>query len=576
MPAAAKKPGQGGKLFVKNGGRLRLFFLPRLCYTIMQRFLYTAAQTTPAAEYRLPKRRRLILFCRPAASKNYRPPKNTAASSYNHTIFRGRGQDIPMRKMKKKLLCCLVSLLGLSCLFGGQAHAAFTPPFEVNAEEVYMVNLDTGIVVYAKNETVPRSPASLTKMMTALLLAENVPDLDGTQITAPGYIYDELFGLRLSTADVLPYETVTARSLLYGMMVPSGNEAASVVADYLGNGNLENFFYTMNARAKQLGCVATNFTNAHGVFGIENDHYSCAYDMYLIGKACYENPIVMEAATTPVYGMPLTNKHPTPVSAANPDIAYYIRSTNFFQRSESPIYRSEVHGIKTGSTDEAGYNLVSTATRNGETYLLVVMGTPYETDEYGYGLSFSVSAQLYDWAFDNFSVAPALDTGKPLQEVAVKYSDKADSLLLYPEESFATLLPNEADETTLQKTYILPESVAAPIHEGDVIGAVKLSLAGEELGTVALVSHSEIERSEFLYNMELVRRFVSSLYFRTVVVLLALLLVAYLLMMRRLRVKQRRRLAGQVPSQRPLEKRARRAPERGEAVVRTHDRPRRR
>ena len=112
------------------------------------------------------------------------------------------------------------------------------------------------------------------------------------------------------------------------------------------------------------------------------------------------------------------------------------------------------------------------------------MGTPYERDEYGYGLAFSVSAQLYDWAFDNFSVAPALDVDKPLQEVAVKYSDKVDTMLLYPEEPFATLLPNEADETALQKTFILPESVAAPIHEGDVIGAVRLSLAGEELGTV--------------------------------------------------------------------------------------------
>lgn len=458
-----------------------------------------------------------------------------------------------MRKLKKKLLC-LVLLAGLACLFATQGFAAFTPPFDVNADAVYMVNLDTGIVVYAKNETTPRPPASLTKMMTALLLAENVADLDGTQVTAPGYIFDELYGLNVSTADIWPYETVTARSLLYGMMLPSGNEAASITADYLGGGNMENFFFTMNARAKQLGCVATNFTNAHGIFGLENDHYSCAYDMYLIGKACYENPIVMQAATATSYGMPLTNHHTTPVSAAEPDVAYYIRTTNAFQRPESPLYRGDVHGIKTGSTPDAGYNLVSTATKNGETYLLVVMGTPYEKDEEGYGLAFSVSAQLYDWAFDNFSVAPALDVDKPLQEVAVKYSDKVDTMLLYPEEPFATLLPNEADETALQKTFILPESVAAPIHEGDVIGAVRLSLAGEELGTVALVSHSEIERSDLLYHVELFKRFVSGLYFRTVVVLLALLVVVYAILMHRLQKKHHQRKldrAGPV-AERPL------------------------
>ncbi len=446
-----------------------------------------------------------------------------------------------MRKLQKKILLCFLVLAGLSCLFAGSASAAFTPPFDVNAEEVYMVNLDTGVVVYAKNETTPRAPASLTKMMTSLLLLENVSDLDGTQVTAPGYVFDELYGLGGSTADIRPYETVTARTLLYAMLLPSANEAANITADYLGNGNLENFYYTMNARAKQLGCVNTNFTNAHGLFGMENDHYSCAYDMYLIGKACYETPGFMEAASSERYDMPFTNYHSTPEYASYPDAAYIIYTTNALQRPSSPLYRSDVHGLKTGSTPEAGYNLVSSATKNGETYLLVVMGTPYEKDEYGYGLAFSVSSQLYDWAFDNFSVSPALDTTQPLQEVSVKYGASADTVLLYPEESFTTLLPDEADETVLQKTYLLPDSVAAPIHEGDVIGAVRLSLAGEELGTVALVSHSNIERSELLYTVAQIKGFVSSLYFRTVVVLLAVLIVGYALAMRRLQRRHRMR-----------------------------------
>ena len=374
--------------------------------------------------------------------------------------------------MQKRIAACFVIVLLLCCLFCGSASAAFTPPFEVNADAVYMVNLDTGRVVYEKNATKPRAPASLTKLMTSLLLMENCADLDGTEVTAPGYIYDELFNTNSSNADILPYETVTAKTLLYAMLLPSGNEAASITADFLGNGNLDNFFYTMNARAKQLGCVATNFTNAHGRFGMENNHYSCAYDMYLIGKACYETPGFMEVASSESYDMPFTNKHPNPAYASRPDCAYIIRTTNYLQRTSSKIYRSDVRGLKTGSTPEAGYNLVSTATKNGETYMLVVMGTPFEEDEYGYGLAFSVSSQLYDWAFDNFSVTPALDVDAPLQELPVKFADSTDTVLLYPEESFTTLLPNEADETVLQKTYLLPDSVAAPIKKGDVIGAV--------------------------------------------------------------------------------------------------------
>ena len=163
--------------------------------------------------------------------------------------------------MRKKITAFLAACLLLCCLCPAQpAQAAFTPPFEVNADAVYMVNLDTGRVVYEKNATKARPPASLTKMMTSLLLMENCADLEGTEITAPGYLYDEFVGLKVSNADIWPWETVTAKTLLYAMLLPSGNEAASITADYLGGGNLENFFFTMNARAKQLGCVNTNFT----------------------------------------------------------------------------------------------------------------------------------------------------------------------------------------------------------------------------------------------------------------------------------------------------------------------------
>jgi D-alanyl-D-alanine carboxypeptidase (penicillin-binding protein 5/6) len=275
-------------------------------------------------------------------------------------------------------------------------------------------------------------------------------------------------------------------------------------------------------------------------------HYSCAYDMYLIGKACYDTPGFMEVASSESYEMPFTNKHPNPEYASRPDCAYVIYSTNYLQRTSSKIYRSDVHGLKTGSTPEAGYNLVSTATKNGETYLLVVMGAPYEKDENGYGMAFSVSSQLYDWAFSNFSVTPALDVTVPLQEVKVKYADSTDTVLLYPEESFTTLLPNEADESVLQKTYLLPESVAAPIEKGDVIGAVKLSLAGEELGTVALVSHTDIERSELLYTWAQVKAFLGGLYFRTVIVLLALLVAGYLVLLRVLERRHRMQADGYV------------------------------
>lgn len=435
----------------------------------------------------------------------------------------------------KKLCSLMAGLVLLCCLVVPGAQAVtFTPNFEVSAESVYMVNMDTGVVLYEKNAHEKRAPASLTKIMTTLLLLENVQDLAGTQLTAPGYIFDELYGMNASHADIRPYEEVNCESLLYAMMLPSGNEAASIVADYLGGGSIPAFCEKMTLRAKELGCEDTNFTNPHGLYGMEKDHYTTAYDMYLIAKACWyhEDETVREtfraAASATEYWMPLSNKHTTADPGAPEGKSYAIRTTNALMRTTSDYYLPGVAGIKTGSTPEAGYNLISTCTMNGETYLLVVMGTPYETDEMGYGLAFRDSYNLYNWAYENFSVRPALDTGVDITEVKVKYSSQTDTLMLRPADDLMTLLPNESDETTVNKTFDLPEAVSAPIAQGDVVGTVTLSLAGETIGMVDLVATKDVERDNLLFVMDKIGEFFSSLYFKVLFILVLITLGIYL------------------------------------------------
>ena len=443
----------------------------------------------------------------------------------------------------KKFFCSLLALLIISCTLcvAPASAAAFTLPFEPNADAVYLVNLDTGIVVYEKNADKKRPPASLTKLMTTLLLLENVEDLENTRITAPGYIYDELYGVASSTADIRPYEEVRAIDLLYAMMLPSANEAASIVADYLGGGSLQNFFYLMNNRAKELGCENTNFACAHGLYGMDQNHYSTAKDMYLIAKACYDlGDRFMDVATSLEYWMPASNKHPE---------GYYIRNTNRMMNPSSTVYRSYVQGIKTGSTPEAGFNLISTAKMDGQTYMLVVMGTPYEVDENGQGLAFSVTSQIYDWVFESLAVRPALDTTKDIAEIKVKYCSQQDTLKLRPADDLITLLPVESDESTINKEFHLPDEVSAPIEAGDVVGSVTLSLAGEEIGTVDLVASQSLERNTALYVVSKIGEFFSSLYFKVLCVLIAITAVLYIGFI--LWVTRRNRKMGKVDRRRP-------------------------
>ena len=137
---------------------------------------------------------------------------------------------------------------------------------------------------------------------------------------------------------------------------------------------------------------------------------------------------------------------------------------------------------------------------------------------------------LMDWVYNNFRLDNALDTGAFVTERPVKYSTQADTVKLYPKEGLYTILPNESDESTIQRTYDLPETLAAPIKQGDVVGTVTLSLAGESIGTVELIAGSNIDRNMVLYVISRIGEFFSSLYFRVLLVLVAITAVIYLVL----------------------------------------------
>ncbi|MEG0616080.1 MAG: D-alanyl-D-alanine carboxypeptidase family protein [Oscillospiraceae bacterium] len=431
----------------------------------------------------------------------------------------------------KKLLSLILGFIIIISVSLPVSAAGFTPPFEITAASAYMVNLDTGLVLYEKNADEKRSIASLTKLMTTLLLIEKVPisELDSTVITANGDLYvPPVTTPGSSTADIRPWEEVTARTLLYAMMLPSGNEAAAVTAYYVGSGNMENFYAMMNARAKELGCKNTNFTNAHGLEGMDKGNYSTAHDLFLITQECWKHEIFRTIASSSSYEMPFTNKHTAPEAGGKANCAYTIYTTNYMQKNRtSSMYREYIKGVKTGSTPEAGRGFVSTASQDGMNYITVVLGTPYDVppDEYAY--SFYDTAALDEWAFKNFSVRPALDPLSPLNEVKLLYCRTSDALQLYPTQDIKTILPKDADATVLQKTYDLPEYVEAPVKQGDVIGKVTLSLAGEVIGKSDLIAGQDVERDTLLFVIAKIKAFVKSLYFRVVLTVTAITLIAY-------------------------------------------------
>ena len=188
--------------------------------------------------------------------------------------------------MKQFLSACLaVLLLAVLLVLPAAAEETadapnLTPGFSVTAEAAYVANTDTGLVVYEKNSETPMAAASLTKLMTMILMLESYQDqLDTISITAPGYIYDYLYGKNASTADIWKDETHTLRSLLYAMLLPSANEAAYIVADYMSGSSIDNFVAMMNDEAARIGCTGTTFTDP---CGLDPGNVTTARDAYLL------------------------------------------------------------------------------------------------------------------------------------------------------------------------------------------------------------------------------------------------------------------------------------------------------
>lgn len=405
--------------------------------------------------------------------------------------------------MKKRMtIPALFCLLAMSLAL--PAGAVWQPPEgAVNAEAVYLYELTTDTLVYERAAHEERAAASLTKMMTGLLLAESGTDLSES-FTIPQELeaeFDRIQAENGSDADLKIGETVTLESLFYACMLPSGNDAASAIAYYLGNGDMEAFFARMNQRAAELGCGNTNFTCAHGLYGLEYGNHTTAYDMFLIARACRENELFMSVVTQNDYWMPLTNLHTEPKTPDAPEgAAYYLRTTNVMQLPDQELYRPYIRGIKTGFTDEAGRCFVSSAGRDGLVWLLVVMGAPKELAEDGFNWSFHTTADLYDWALEEFFAVQLPSRETPVAQLPLAWCGEAETAGVYAAASLPAL------QTTGSRVEVIPSGLPArleaPVQAGQHLGTAQVLVDGELIGIVDLVSLQSFERSPWLYHKE--------------------------------------------------------------------------
>jgi D-alanyl-D-alanine carboxypeptidase (penicillin-binding protein 5/6) len=410
-----------------------------------------------------------------------------------------------IKKLKKAVIFITVLLMTALNIdsYAVFRASAFDPGIEqIYSDNVFMVHLETEIPVFRRNEFERVVPASTTKIMTALLVLDHVDNLHSF-VTVTDEMNSRFQSNRnfdgAQAADIQIGQTnLTYMDCLYALMLWSACDAANVLAYSVG-GSVDNFIAMMNQKAAEIGAVNTNFTNPHGLH--ERDNYTCAYDMYKITQYVYDkHPVFMNIVSTRDHRMPANSRDPQGVVLPN---------TNRMLHRDSSYYYEPVIGVKTGSLDylynietsevEPGlFNLVSIATRDAHSYMIVSLGAPYHDEPGNRGFfTYTDHLALYRWAFSSLEYRMVLSENDIVAQGGVR-EGLEDRVQMRAASDFSYLLPSNLDRNAIHREITInwhdeEERVFfAPIERGEILGYVELMLAGEVLTRINLIAVSDV------------------------------------------------------------------------------------
>ena len=342
---------------------------------------------------------------------------------------------------------------------------------------IILVNAKTGKILYSKDAFKKMYPASTTKLMTAILTLENCK-LDDIVTVSHNAIFSIPVGY--SHASLKEGEKLTVEQLLNVLLIPSANDAAVALAEHIA-GSVEEFAEMMNNKAKEIGCIGTHFVNPNGIHN--ENHYSTAYDLSLIGRYAMKFEDIMRIATVNQYTLPKTNKYDKENRIFN--------ATNGLITKNGEYYYEAATGLKTGYTDKSGYCIVTTAKKNDVELLEVVLGSDSIDDRY------TDCTKLFDYAFENYSYKNLVTVNSVVDTIEINGATKeTKSLDALAKSSIDVLLKNNENVYNLEPEISINENLTAPISKDAVIGTISYKIDGETYSTDLIAEHS-VEPSNF-------------------------------------------------------------------------------
>lgn len=351
-------------------------------------------------------------------------------------------------KYKKKILCfflCIALMTGLFPVSAAFAAADWPTDVSISADGGILMDAGSGAILYEKNSREAYYPASITKILTALVILENC-DLDETvtfsneavNTLEPGA---SILGARAG-------DQLSVRECLYALLLQSANEVANALAEHC-SGSIDAFAELMNEKARSLGCTSSNFANPSGLN--DENHYTSAYDMALISQAAFSNPTFVEIDSTTYYDVPAGKLK------QYPDGWRYYAHHRMLKKNDS-LYYDGVVGGKTGYTSLAGNTLVTCAERDGLKLIAVVLN--------GHQTHYSDTKALFDFGFRNFKSVSVAGQDSVYQDIendlAIGGIHLGGSIRLSVGKNSSVTLPSEGDFSDVSSSLSYTLEEAAP------------------------------------------------------------------------------------------------------------------
>ena len=370
---------------------------------------------------------------------------------------------------KFNIFLCILTIVSLvSPIYRANGEVQ---PFDINSKSALLMDAGTGTVLYEKNAHQQLPPASVTKIMTMLLVMEAI---DSNKITLNDKVIISERASKMGGTQLYlePGETKTVEELMKGVAIRSANDASLALGEYIA-GTEELFIQHMNNRAKELGMENTTFVNTNGL-PVEG-HLTTAYDIALMSRELLKHKDVHKWLTTWMDSV-VVGKKQSEQSLVNTN-----KLINTYQGA---------NGIKTGYTSEALHCVSASASRGNTTFIAVIMAAPTSP------IRFSEASKLLDYGFANYSTVEIVKKDKDIGSVILNKGKKTHVDIVAKDDLNA--LVKKGEEASVEKEIVIPESMNAPILQGDKIGEIISKIDGKEIGRIDIVSKESVENASIV------------------------------------------------------------------------------